>query len=218
MDLYISPHPDDAILSCGGRLIKEDGPKTILNIFSGNYKGETGWDKLCGLKGEPMKTRIKEDKKQLKKVGVVGIYLDFYDQAAYDDIFKKEPPTDRRDQVGKKIREVIATLSPRRVFCPYGIGHPDHKLVSRAVKSISKNPVFYEDFPYSMKKSLSGGKVFKFSRGILDKKMDLILGYESQLKGFFELTETKTVEEFISKTKEHHLRSGNIGESYLIEK
>lgn len=218
MDLYISPHPDDVILSCGGRLIKETGPKTVLTVFSGSYTGRTDWDKLCGLKVNPMKTRIKEDKKILSQVEVVSIYLDFYDNAVYQDLLNKKPPRERSEKIERKIKRVIDRLSPERIFCPYGITHPDHKLISTILKKVSGNLIFYEDFPYSIKSPLKKGVLFKFSNAVLEKKINLILGYESQLGGLLRLSDSETAEEFISKTKTHHFKSGGIGEDYLIEK
>ncbi len=217
MDLYLSPHPDDAILSCGGRIISEPGSKTVVNIFSGVYEGQTDWDKLCGLTGRPMKARMEEDKKILQEVNVVSIYLDFYDRAFYDHLSQKEPE-ERSEKVKRKLSEVINKLSPKRVFCPYGIDHPDHKLTAKIGEKVLKDPIYYEDLPYSIDRSLKGESNFNLSEGVLDEKINLILSYETQLKGFLKLTDSDSVDQFVSKIKNHHLKNGRPVERYFVEK
>jgi len=106
MDIYFSPHPDDAVLSCGGRLISTD-QSLVVNVFAGNYDGLTEWDKLCGFENNPMSQRRREDKEILRFLGVNVINLDFLDVAVYNDLRSKPRDESVKTRITKKIENII---------------------------------------------------------------------------------------------------------------
>ncbi len=206
MNIYFSPHPDDAILSCGGRILNEEEPAVVVNLFSGKYRGLTKWDKLCGFGENPMEKRIKEDKEILSSIGVEPVYLDFYDQAVYKDIKNKERSEDGKAKISRKVKKVIDERSPQKVFFPAGINHDDHQLLFKIGERVSGGVevFFYEDLPHALTRKNNNFEEYRFSRGVMNKKIELILKYKSQIKGFLKISKVKSIEEFRFKMIDYH--------------
>nr|WP_319398166.1 PIG-L family deacetylase [uncultured Carboxylicivirga sp.] len=153
--LYISPHLDDVILSCGATIaqqISNGNQVTIATIFS------AGDEKSNHL------IRKNDDAKAVKQLGASYLHFDFVDapfrsQKYYSFaslLYHHTPPTDHvlLQDITKKIAALIKPKGFNQCYFPLGIGgHIDHNLAFYAGKNILKNQVcecyFYEDAPYN---------------------------------------------------------------------
>ena len=174
--IFISPHFDDAVLSCGGLMSKLSEKNTQLlsiTVFTGEpSEKETlstvaksfhdAWDS-----GEnPYTIRKKEEKKVLDKLNSSYKWLEkldviyrFADVKIKDGILNpgvspEEDPV--FSEIFAEILEIVKESPDCYIFAPLGIGnHPDHLVVNLAMRSIKNlypelNLFFYEDFPYAI--------------------------------------------------------------------
>ena len=198
--IYFSPHLDDVVLSCGGILKKnQKSPQLIVNIFSGEYEGLTKWDLSCGIKNKnPILIRKKENRRALGSINTTSVYFNFFDNVFFKDLKRtKRPLSDSikiKSEILKILKENISSL--KRVFFPLGISHPDHILIAKIGKEVTKElkvteteVYFYEDFPYlynnfKWKASYFLNEFspiyFRIDKEILTK-IKMVISYKSQL-------------------------------------
>jgi LmbE family N-acetylglucosaminyl deacetylase len=171
--IYLSPHLDDAVLSCGGlirRQVTEGRQVLVLTIFA----GQAPVDPLSALAAaiharwqsgpEPVKEREREDRVALGILGADLLHLDYLD-AIYrtcgnaflypsdEDLFGI--PCSAEETL---IVRIAASVSQVRsfdhstIYAPLAVGnHVDHQLTRAAALSLFNRrcPVmFYEDYPY----------------------------------------------------------------------
>ena len=171
--IYLSPHLDDAVLSCGGITAKQRKagiPVEIWNWMSGipaeniplsdlARSVHAGWE-LASAK-EALGARLAEDRLAALRVDAFPRYFDFLDciyrhdehgSPLYDeDIFVPPHPAD--EKLVRKIAEVIAAnLRANDILVsPLTIGnHPDHVIVRRAAEQVGHPLCYYADIPYSI--------------------------------------------------------------------
>lgn len=121
----ISPHLDDAVLSCGGLILdlKITNNISVVNVFT---EGNSGPYTLSGKKflkmtGQPdalqlYKLRKAEDEKALSKLGVTFINLGFQEA-----LFRKKKPS----VLGKYIPELSHTYPTFRFHIMKNVKHND---------------------------------------------------------------------------------------------
>ncbi|MBT7189580.1 MAG: hypothetical protein HN916_05260 [Anaerolineae bacterium] len=170
--IYLSPHLDDAVLSCGGIIAKQRKagiPVEIWNWMSGIPADDmplsdlarsvhAGWE-LASAK-ETLEARLAEDCLAALRVDAFPRYFDFLDciyrraddgEVLYpDEIFV--PPHAADENLVTKIAEAIkANLHPDDILvAPLTIGdHPDHLIVRRAAERIGHPLRYYADIPYT---------------------------------------------------------------------
>jgi LmbE family N-acetylglucosaminyl deacetylase len=124
----VSPHCDDAVLSCGGLLAARPGA-TVVTVFAGDPPPGaplTEWDVAAGFRpgDRPMAARRAEDGAALALLGARPVWLRFLD-AQYGP-----PPPD--DAVAAALERLLSGAGPRCVAVPLGLFHEDHRLVHRA--------------------------------------------------------------------------------------
>jgi LmbE family N-acetylglucosaminyl deacetylase len=170
--IYISPHLDDAILSCGGLIWEQSqaGHKVeVWTIFSGfpppgersplavQVEGE--WT-LEG-QAEGMVQRREEDRRACQIAGATCVQFDFLDviyrrspqgEPLYTELFV--PPVAAEAGVLARITATLAEglEGDEQLVCPLTLGgHTDHILARQAVEAL-KNPVwYYADVPYLLR-------------------------------------------------------------------
>ena len=172
--LVLSPHLDDAALSCGGRIVRavdsgrravvatfftEDEPKEPPTPFAADLRR---WWKLPP--GEVMRSRREEDLEACRRLAAEPLHLDLPEgpyrrgpggEILYPDLSTLFGALHADDapwieRLSSRIREVAASLGGDvELLSPLGVGgHVDHRLV-RAAAELSALPVaFYEEFPY----------------------------------------------------------------------
>lgn len=148
--LVISPHLDDAVLSCA-QLIRTRPGTTIMTILAGFPPGvHTGWSaRTTGLpvaKDANLKRRS-EDQSAARALGARTAWVDIPAQE-YGPAF----PTDRLLRISQSIVAAVTTGEFPSVFIPLGVTHPDHIIVSdaalRAVLDSKSESYVYMDMPY----------------------------------------------------------------------
>ncbi|HJV63296.1 MAG TPA: PIG-L family deacetylase [Albitalea sp.] len=147
--LVISPHLDDAVLSCGRLLAARPG-STVLTVFAGvprDARRLTEWDRRCGFASaaQAIAERRREDCAALAELEARPRWLDFLD-SQYG-----ETPT--VDAVCEALRAAIIECGPDVVLYPLGLFHSDHLLVHEAsraaLEAFPATPAMaYEDSPY----------------------------------------------------------------------
>lgn len=173
--VFLSPHIDDAIGSCGGMIAKYatyQQPVHIVNIFSGHASPPFSdfAKKLHKVWGNPInvtQTRRAEEAAATKRINAVvhfGAALDaiyrrdhagnwFY--PLEQDLFDKPNENDKNDQIRECLNRLksILSIADFRIYAPLGIGnHVDHQIAFNCGLELIKEgyPVFfYEDFPYA---------------------------------------------------------------------
>ncbi len=209
MNIYFSPHPDDAILSCGGTMLKTKKKQLVVNVFCGDYLQPTAWDQLCEIEGSPMRERVSEDQKILNELGVDVVYLDFLDSAA---IGKK-----RRDifSIEKQILKIVDSYQGD-FFFPLGVGHPDH-LTLKKIGGKVEGAKYYADIPYVFDKKLREPDIKTDISRYIDRKIDLVFKYKTQLKGLLHLIGMGEESKLKKRIKDYHFEDGAYYENFYLE-
>lgn len=168
--LFISPHLDDAVFSCGGTLarLSAGGWRIVLaTVFTRSVPNPTGFALECQLdKGLPAETdymalRREEDRLAAGRASVdETLWLGHPESPhrGYESapaLFEEVHPT---DDIWAKISEDLLALvsrhKPEAVFAPQALGgHVDHRHVVRAaLESVPLEQTFwYRDLPYAIR-------------------------------------------------------------------
>ncbi len=173
--LFVSPHADDAVLSCGGTiaLLTRLGRQVeVVTLFAGDVPQEPFSAfgerhlRLWGEENDPAGRRRAEDEIAKELLGVTlwhGLYP--------DAPFRRHPvdkrwlytsdwalfrfPDPSEGDLPHRIAGEISTLvdAQTRVYVPLGLGnHVDHVLVAMAGRLLAQHGmevVWYEDYPYA---------------------------------------------------------------------
>jgi LmbE family N-acetylglucosaminyl deacetylase len=156
--VFISPHLDDAVWSCGGtiaKLVSEDNV-LVLNIFT-------------AFSEDIKKGPIVIDKNRYQEEADATAYLGFTSDKLNepDAIFRRkvyQSPArlfdhiDTEDliyipQLSEKIKHYLSSIDYNSLYVPLGIGwHIDHILCYLAMENFFTQPnlFFYEDSPYCL--------------------------------------------------------------------
>lgn len=168
--LYISPHFDDAVLSCGGLVYeqaRQAGAVEIWTICAGDpppgplsefaRKTHQDWD--TGNAAETVTLRRKEDAAAAAIVGAktrhFGIPDCIYRRSPEGDPLYVENVFAPLDPLEAGLDREIAAALERKLrpgdvlVCPLGVGgHLDHRLTRAAVELLGRPAWYYADIPY----------------------------------------------------------------------
>jgi LmbE family N-acetylglucosaminyl deacetylase len=170
--VYLSPHYDDAVLSCGGLIweqVRAGETVEIWTIFSGDpppgplsdYAQEH--HQRWGVVGSLSELRRAEDQAACAAIGAVPRYFDLPDciyrrlpngEAVIKnrvDLFGAVHPGEHSliNFITKLLVENIAASD--RLVCPLSVGgHVDHRLVRAAVDASALRVWYYADYPYTI--------------------------------------------------------------------
>jgi LmbE family N-acetylglucosaminyl deacetylase len=171
--LFVSPHADDAILSCGGTIasLAEPGEAvTVLTLFIGDVDppfsplAESIHYKWGLAEGVPAARRL-EDRAAVESLGAS---VDFAD--ALDAIYRRDDqgnwlyleegslgraPHPADAALRQRLADAVLERIPRertRLYFPLAVGrHPDHTIVlevGEALAEAGHDALFFEDYPY----------------------------------------------------------------------
>ena len=149
MMLVISPHLDDAVLSCGALLAAHRGA-VVATVFAGvprDPRQRTEWDARSGFAdaAEALAARRAEDAAALAELGAAPRWLDFRDDQYGDP--------ERVDELAAALGAVFDEVPDAPVLVPMGLFHRDHRRAhDAAMLALDARPprerLLYEDVPY----------------------------------------------------------------------
>ncbi|MBN1399761.1 MAG: PIG-L family deacetylase [Anaerolineae bacterium] len=175
--IYLSPHLDDVVLSCGGALHAQTraGERALVaTFFAASPQDDEATAFARELKArwgsgpDPVALRRAEDLAALRVLAVDGLHLPYADcvyrhdpstgEAYYPDepsifgaIHRAESGWDR--DLTAAFLDAVGDLSGATIYAPLGAGHHvDHLLVQRvgfALLLEGQRVLFYEDYPYA---------------------------------------------------------------------
>ena len=172
--ILISPHLDDAALSCTGavtRLIAAGVGVTIVTVCTADEDPSARLSPLArrshaswGLGATPFAPRRDEDAEAMRRLGARGLHLGLADAVYRRDssgrpLYRRPVrvrihPHDLSEflpSLRASLEGVFAETPADLVVCPLGLGgHVDHVLARMAVESLrdAESVVYYEEYPY----------------------------------------------------------------------
>ncbi len=158
--LAVSPHLDDAVMSCGAVVARYPGT-VVATVFAGRPRarneltdGLTEWDRASGFGpgDDVIGCRRAEDRAALRELGAEPVWLDFRD-AQYRDPGDGARGAHEIDEIARAIVAVIDGYGAATVLAPLGLFHDDHRDTRRAcLRAMTRCPgpswLFYADSPY----------------------------------------------------------------------
>jgi LmbE family N-acetylglucosaminyl deacetylase len=160
----VSPHLDDAVLSCAG-LIAGAPETTVVTVFAGLppardaatpaefLPGSTSWDQASGFAAgdDVVGLRRVEDRAALGRLGAAPRWLDFLDSQYVIEPGESATPAD----IAAAIRAAIEELRPVTIAFPLGLSHTDHErtheacfLLLKESPELAENWIAFIDVPY----------------------------------------------------------------------
>lgn len=172
LHLYLSPHLDDAVFSCGGRIWRQaqsGDPVKVVTVFGGAPDPGAPLSpyarQLHARWGRPeaVQQRRAEDVEALALLGAEPIHWPYLDciyrrtpegdfpyaseEALWGDAHASD--ADLVEELAHRIR-ALPLASGGRLYAPLGVGdHVDHRIVRRAAEGSGQPLTYYEDFPYA---------------------------------------------------------------------
>jgi LmbE family N-acetylglucosaminyl deacetylase len=146
--IILSPHFDDAVLSCW-HLLTGTGEVLVVNVFAGEPPaGVLGWwDRFAGASesAAAVRARIAEDRRALALAGRAHVNLPFLDSQYRE-----------ADQAPAEIVEALrgVLVAGARIYAPasLGDGHCDHTAVraaALALRAEGADVTLYADLPHA---------------------------------------------------------------------
>ena len=169
--VVLSPHPDDAVLSCGQLLSLHPGT-TVVTVFCGfpaRYPDPpNAWAQLSGFAAgdDIVAIRRDEDRRALTLLGARAIHLDGFAEA---DLQPAEPVA-TASEVADALRRVLVEAEPTMIVLPMGLANPEHVTVHDAALlvrdgwSADSTPpswIAYQDIAYHQIPGLLAWRVSK---------------------------------------------------------
>lgn len=198
MHLFISPHFDDAVLSCGGtihQLTQRGETVTIITVMAGGLPDplpdtpiirdlHTRWQ----AGHDPIAARREEDIAAAERLGAAVRHLDIGDcvyrtvdgSALYpseESLFGEIQPDDPAISALEKMS--LPNSAPLTVYIPLGVGHHvDHQIVRNwGLGLLDGEPAyeirFYEEYPYTKDQQAIGEALAFFARPLVQQDTQL---------------------------------------------
>ena len=147
----LSPHPDDAVLSCW-HVLADPGSVVVVNVFtaepaSDEVSDSAWWDRLTGASSSRarMRDRLSEDAEALGLVRRTAFNLGFLDGQ-----YRSNPQP--VDAVADRLAAVVDPAA--RVYAPAALGAvADHDIVRAAAVTLEQrgyDVTFYADLPHAI--------------------------------------------------------------------
>jgi LmbE family N-acetylglucosaminyl deacetylase len=213
--IYLSPHLDDGVLSCGSLIweqVRLGMSVEIWTVFAGiprvgpisKFAHLTHLMWGTGDAKQTVHQRREEDRQAAGILGVKTAYFNFLDciyRRSYDGsfLYPRSVTTEIVPEDRPLVKEIADLLTRRLrrddvVVCPLAIGgHVDHVLVRRAAETLGLPLVYYADIPYvlntpaALEPALSGFEVqvHPLSEEGVDAWLRAVVEYRSQLSSLF---------------------------------
>lgn len=174
MDLYLSPHLDDAVLSCGGAIAAQRAAGeevVVVTVCSGAPPAGVAPSKLAeelhALWGLDLRSvnrvRRGEDDVALNGLGAKSIQLDFLEAIyrlpstydSYDALFGEVAANDGlKKALAARLAPILDAHPDAAIYAPLSVGgHVDHRIVHEHARSLAERRTvcFYEEIPYVLR-------------------------------------------------------------------
>lgn len=146
--IILSPHFDDAVLSCW-HVLASSAEVLVVNVFAGEPPAGTlgWWDELAGASDSAtaVRTRVEEDRQALALAGRTAVNLPFLDGQYREG-----------DQASGEIVQALrgVLIKDARIYAPASLGdhHPDHTAVRAAALALhaeGADVTLYADLPHA---------------------------------------------------------------------
>lgn len=213
--IYISPHLDDAALSCGGAIGASPAdalvitmctaappPGTVFNAVAVEFHAEWGLEPA-----EVLSSRLAEDAAAMATLGVDYYYAGMLDAIyrvpdAYNSRATLYRPPVPDDPLLLLVRDLLVDLHARAphatLYLPLGVGdHVDHLVVFGAAGLFPASHIaFYDDINYALRPGAVAERLATIGRPFaaelvpldahaLDLKVESIAAYSSQMEALF---------------------------------
>ncbi len=153
--LVVSPHLDDAVISCGALLLAHPGA-TVVTLFAASPDAYADplneHDTDCGFQpgDDTMAARRDEDVRALAAVGAQPRWLDFCQNSHVERADPIAIPPGAVDA----LVAVIAEVDPTCIVAPLGLLHADHQVTHTTALEVraqeGRHPwLWYSDLPYA---------------------------------------------------------------------
>lgn len=213
--IFLSPHFDDVVLSCGGLVwtLTQEGRRVEIWTIMGGFPPDEAYSDFArenherwGMSGvEAIRMRRGEDHAACELLGAQPRYFDWLDVIYRRDpdmdesivhnnveLFGKSPEPSLIAQIAQLLRfEVPADAA---LISPMGLGnHVDHQAVFLAAEASGRIDAYYADYPYILKQfddprflNDSWARSTKhLSQDALSAWQDAVLSHRSQLSGLW---------------------------------
>lgn len=168
--VYLSPHLDDAALSCGGMIAEQTGRgerALVVTLCTSAPAAEGPFSDLAlefhrewGLAPDQVvAARLREEQAAVALLGADSLWAGMLDAiyrhpAAYhgrNTLFGTPAPDDPLLPAARDyLAELRARLPAASFYAPLGVGsHVDHLLTHEAASVLGPGLLYYEDFPYA---------------------------------------------------------------------
>jgi LmbE family N-acetylglucosaminyl deacetylase len=170
--VVVSPHLDDAVLSCGS-LIGQRVGVVVLTVFAGSppsWAEHREWDHdWCGFAHgtDVVAARVREDDAALAILGAVGVRLAFLDEQ-----YREPGASLSGADLGASIATSIEEVGGESILMPLGLGHNDHRLASAGCRDAAQRLpglswFAYQDLPYGYEPELFGQDAVRDALAVL---------------------------------------------------
>ena len=168
--IVVSPHLDDAVLSCGGQIAERcaAGERVLVVTVAAGDEPRPPHTELAVMLHRAWKlpppgvvaARRGEDRAACARLGAAARHLGvpeaIYvrgpgDEPLYAEIDDLFVPARADDTRGEEIQASLATLpASDTLLVPLAVGgHVDHRLTRSAAEALGRPLVYYEDYPYA---------------------------------------------------------------------
>ena len=146
MNLVVSPHLDDAVLSYGGFMSWSPKLHKVLTVLAGlppHWYWPTPFDNACGFHNsrQAVLSRRLEDVEACDQFGATAVHLDFLDG--------QYGINQHAESIPGALHHALQEAD--EIAVPLGIGHPDHVIVARCcslvLRSLQREFTVYADLP-----------------------------------------------------------------------
>ena len=199
--IYLSPHLDDVVFSCGGWIWEQTQKGQIVEIWT-ICSGDPPTGSLSSLarslhqswnlSDNAVQIRREEDQEACRVIGAVPRHLSYLDciyrispqeEVYYQnetDIFGGLDPreADLIDKVSAELEDKLPQEA--ELIVPLGMGnHVDHELTRKAASRLGRRVNYYADYPYA--RDLEGQEIMKFMEASPEWQGDQLLVSERGL-------------------------------------
>ncbi len=213
--IFLSPHFDDVVLSCGGLVhtLTQGGRHVEIWTIMGGFPISKHYSDFAdqnhrawGMSGaEAIHMRRSEDKAACEVLGAQPHHFDWLDAIyRYDsetgeplvnnneELFSHPPETSLVDEIAAMLMREIPVNT--HVVGPISLGnHIDHRAVTQAMESFPHAVNYFADYPYILEHfdglAITANHLAKqpitLSREALKAWQEAVLCYASQLSGFW---------------------------------